>query len=126
MKRAALLIEQRGHLTPADAGVLAVYATIYARWVAATAKLDAEGLMLTVTVTDSNGTQFERQIKHPLLDVAVSCERQLLSLQKSLGLTPNDRDKVRKAAPSGDVITFRPGSVGARLQAEGKIYGKDF
>jgi P27 family predicted phage terminase small subunit len=126
MKRAALLIEARGHLTPADAGVLAVYGTIYSRWAACTTTLEAEGLMLTVTVTDSQGSQFEKQIKHPLLDVAVSCERQLLALQKTLGLTPGDRDKVKKAAPGGDVITFRPGSVGAMLQAEGKIYGKDF
>jgi P27 family predicted phage terminase small subunit len=124
-KRACALLEQRGHLTPADAGVLFVYSEIFARWVLAKNKLGDE-LEVSITVLDSSGVAHEKKALNPLLDVVTSCERQLLSLQKSLGLTPGDRDKVKKAAPGGDVITFRPGSVGAMLQAEGKIYGKDF
>jgi P27 family predicted phage terminase small subunit len=119
-KRACALLGQRGHLTPADYGVLFVYSEIFARWLSAKQKLGDE-LEVTTTIMDSHGDPHEKKVLNPLLDVVTSCERQLLALQKTLGLTPDARDKVKKAAPGGEVVTFRPGSLGAFLQREGKL-----
>lgn len=118
-KRACALLEQRGHLTPADYGVLFIYSEIFARWLSAKQKLGDE-LEVTTTIVDSHGEPHEKKVLNPLLDVVTSCERQLLALQKTLGLTPDARDKVKRAAPGGEVVQFKPGSLGAYLQENKK------
>ncbi len=106
-KRACKLLEQRGTLTPGDESALAVYAEVYARWLDAKGELAKYGLMVTVTVLDSNGAPHDKRVKNPCLDIATGCERQLLALVKTLGLSPVDKDKVRLPKPKateGDSI----------------------
>jgi P27 family predicted phage terminase small subunit len=121
MKRASFLLEQRGTLTAGDSDILALYGTVAARWIEAKESLQTEGLMVMVKMLDSNGIVHEVERQNPYYKIATTCERQLLAITKSLGLDPASRDKVKKAAPPAEVIEFKPGSVGARLHAEGKL-----
>jgi P27 family predicted phage terminase small subunit len=121
MKRVSFLLEQRGTLTAGDSGVLALYGVVFARWIQAKKSLDEDGLMVTVTMKDSNGNMHDVERVNPCYKIAAECERQLLQLTKSLGLTPDAREKVKKAAPAAEVMIFKPGSVGERLHAEGKL-----
>jgi P27 family predicted phage terminase small subunit len=122
VKRVCKLLEQRGTLTPGDMSLLSVYGEVYARWIDAKKELNATGVMVTITCTDSNGVAFEKRVENPLLKITTACERQIFALVKTLGLSPVDKDKARKATPGiGGVVVFKPGSVGAMLHAEGKL-----
>ena len=117
-KRCVKLLEERGTLTPGDAATLAVYAEVYARWIQAKREIGDE-LMITTQVTDNNGTLRTVTRLHPLLKVAEVCEARLLSLAKSMGLTPVDREHSKPTqVNAGEEII--PGSL-ADLRQRGEF-----
>lgn len=110
MKRACRLLEERGTLTAGDYATLTVYAEVYSRWVQAKAEV-GRNLLIKTFVTDNNGIAHEQTKLNPLLKVIFDCESRLLSLAKSLGLTPIDREKVRPAKSGPKVREVVPGSI---------------
>jgi len=94
-KRACKILVERGTATEGDFATLAVYAEVYARWVSAKKQLGNDFLVL-MTIKDTNGVPKQVERPSPLLKVVETCEARLLTLAKSLGLTPDARDRVRK------------------------------
>jgi P27 family predicted phage terminase small subunit len=122
-KRVSKILGARGTETPGDYGVLALYCEINARWVEAKKQLEIEGLQIETTLLDSNGKTFTKTVNNPVLKIVESCEARLLALTKSLGLTPDTREKVKPAAPAKDKTEFSPGTLGylrKQKQEEGK------
>lgn len=98
-KRACQLLERRKTLTEGDVTVLVLYAEIYSRWVQAKAEIGAS-LLIEVTILDNNGMPHVTKKLNPLLKVTSDCESRLLTLAKSLGLTPTDRERSKRTADS--------------------------
>jgi len=98
-KRCCGLMAAVGSLTAGDYAILATYAVIFSRWIECKAALDADGLMVTTEVCDSNGSVHSVKRLHPLLKIAQDCEKQILALASKLGLTPIDREKVVGVPP---------------------------
>jgi P27 family predicted phage terminase small subunit len=94
-KRACKILLDRGTATPGDFVTLALYAEIYARWIESKKQLGSEYIVTTQT-TDNNGKLNTVERPNPLIKVVECAEGRLLSLAKSLGLTPGDRDRVRR------------------------------
>lgn len=88
--------------TPGDSNILELAAVTYCRWRAECKALKERGPWITVTVLNSNGQPVQKEIENP--DRKNSCEsaRQILALLKSLGLTPDTKDRVRPAKGSGE------------------------
>ena len=99
-KRLVQYLEKRGTVTEADVQVLCVAAEVSARWIEAKEMLANEGLQVTRTVLDSSGNPHEKQIINPLLAVVEKAEQRLLALTRSLGLTPDTREKVKRTKPN--------------------------
>jgi P27 family predicted phage terminase small subunit len=105
-RRVSKLLDKRKTETPGDYSALAVYAECYSRWIEAKKVLADEGLMIDVTVTDSNGAAHMSRRLNPLIRVVENCERQLLTLARAMGLTPDTRAKVKPAvAPPPKVLS---------------------
>jgi P27 family predicted phage terminase small subunit len=110
-KRVCTILASRKTQTEGDYAALALYAEVYSRWVESKAAVAKDGLMVTVTVMDSNGQPTQKEKLHPLLRVVQDCETRLLTLSKSLGLTPDTREKVKQARTNPLADEVVPGSV---------------
>jgi len=93
--RVSKLLGERKHESRGDETVVALYAVVYDRWVTAKAKLDQEGMQITVEVFDNHGTPKIRTKENPVLEIVERIEKQLFALAKELGLTPQARTKVQ-------------------------------
>jgi P27 family predicted phage terminase small subunit len=94
LKRCCAILAERGTLTSGDYSLLAVYGTVWERWVQCKQQIGDE-LMVTTQVTDNNGNLRTVSRLNPLLKIIAQCETRMLSLLKELGITPATRDKVR-------------------------------
>lgn len=110
-KRCVRLLEARGTVTEGDVATLAVYAELLARWIQCKAEIGRE-LMVETVVLDNNGMPHHQRKLNPLLKIAATCETRLLALAKSLGLTPIDRDKVKKTKDGATAEKYAEGSIG--------------
>jgi P27 family predicted phage terminase small subunit len=90
-------LSERRVCTPGDAHVLALAAVAICRWIGEKKDLAENGRWKTVTVLDSNGQAIQKEIPNPARKDSVESERQILSLLKSVGLTPDSKDRVRPA-----------------------------
>jgi P27 family predicted phage terminase small subunit len=118
-KRCVHLLEQRGTVTEGDYALLTVYSTVFARWLQAKTEIGDE-LMVQYTTLDSHGKQVTVRRLNPLLKIVTEAEKQLLSLVKSLGLTPDTREKVKQVGEGGDPEIVVPGTV-AYLIAQAQL-----
>jgi len=109
-KRCVRMLEDRGTITEGDVATLAVYAELLARWIQCKREIGKE-LMVETVVLDNNGIAHKQKKLNPLLKVAATCETRLLALAKSLGLTPVDRDKVKRTVDSTSEDEIIPGSI---------------
>jgi len=100
-RRVSKLLGERGHETLGDATVLALYASVYSRWVRNKAKLEREGDQITVEVFDNHGNAKSRTKENPLLEIVERAEKQLFVLSKELGLTPQSRSKIQPTESAG-------------------------
>jgi P27 family predicted phage terminase small subunit len=106
-KRACKILLERGTATPGDFVTLALYAEVYARWVESKKQLGFE-FIVTTKVTDNNGNLRTVDRPNPLIKVVETAEGRLHSLARTLGLTPGDRDKVRKTKTADDAKPANP------------------
>jgi phage terminase, small subunit, putative, P27 family len=106
-KRACKILLDRGTATPGDFVTLALYAEVYARWVESKKQLGSE-FIITTQVTDNNGNLRTVDRPNPLIKVVETAEGRLHSLARTLGLTPGDRDKVRKTKTAEDAKPTNP------------------
>jgi P27 family predicted phage terminase small subunit len=119
-KRYHAQLSERRVCTPGDAHVLALAAVVTCRWIGEKKDLKENGRWVDITVLNSNDQPIQKQIPNPARKDSVESERQLLSLLKSVGLTPDTKDRVHAAKNAveeideaeeflrqGDVIRFR-------------------
>jgi P27 family predicted phage terminase small subunit len=114
-KRCVRMLEDRGTITEGDVATLAVYAELLARWIQCKREIGKE-LMVESIVLDNNGMPHKQKKLNPLLKVAATCETRLLALAKSLGLTPIDRDKVKRTVDSDTEEKYPEGSMGDLME----------
>lgn len=108
-RRCVRLLEKRRTITPGDAGILALYAEILARWINAKQQMGDDLIKMT-TITNNRGEAFEVEKVNPLLKIVDQCEAKLVRLETRLGLTPTDREKSRPTAKSNTEEVI-PGSL---------------
>jgi P27 family predicted phage terminase small subunit len=93
-RRVLRLLMTRGYLSEGDSTILAVYARCYERWLQAEAHVDAHGMMMPVPVFNRNGEQTGTREKiNPNYIAAADRRKELVTLSKTLGITPVDKDR---------------------------------
>lgn len=92
-------LESRGTLTRGDASTLTVFALCTSRYLKANADVTARGFEVEVVRVNKKGEEYSTSVPNPSLRILDACERQLLALQKTLGMTPADRTKVKRTKP---------------------------
>jgi len=98
-KQLAKQLAARRAATAADVHLLALYVAVHQRCAKARVQVDALGEVITDTRLDSHGTAHEVLRKNPWLAVAQESERQMHSILRDLGLTPNARTRVKPTGP---------------------------
>lgn len=118
-KRAVAILEARQTLTEGDETLLALYATVFERWLEA--KRDLVGkLMIDVPLLDGNGqVHFVKRV-NPLLKIATDCEARLLTIAKTLGLSPTDRERSKQTVMN-QTDTVIPGSMEDLIRQSGEV-----
>jgi P27 family predicted phage terminase small subunit len=98
---AVKLLEARCTLDPAAGPTLELYAETRSRWLEAKADINTRGLLITIQKSTSKGELYDATVENPMLDVAQTCEAQLMQLTKTLGIAPDSREKVQKVKAVG-------------------------
>lgn len=109
LKRCCAILAERGTLTAGDYSLLAIYGTVWERWIQLKAEI-GDQLMVTTQVTDNNGNLRTVTRLNPLLKVIAQTETRMMALLKDLGLGPASRDKVKQTAVNRD-LEIVPGSM---------------
>jgi P27 family predicted phage terminase small subunit len=109
VKRCCAALADRGTLAAGDYSLLAVYGTVWERWIQLKAAIGSE-LMVTTQVTDNNGNLRTVTRLNPLLKVIAQTETRMMALLKDLGLGPASRDKVKQTSANRDLEVI-PGSI---------------
>jgi P27 family predicted phage terminase small subunit len=104
------LMRERGTLSADTAPTLAIYCEITARWICAKDDLLKRGLQIEQTRHDKQGNEYQVLVENPSLAIAQDAERQLLALQKALGITPDMRTRVLPT-PESKASAAKPGTV---------------
>jgi P27 family predicted phage terminase small subunit len=89
------LLGERQTLSRGDGPALRLYIDLTERRRQALKLIDAEGLMPSQSVLDSNGRAQKKSKLHPLLALVSDCEKQMTALLKDFGLTPRGREFVK-------------------------------
>jgi P27 family predicted phage terminase small subunit len=111
-RQTAKLMKERGTLSADTAPTLAVYCEITARWIVAKKDLLERGLQVKQTRYNKQGDPYEVEVENPSLAICQDAERQLLALQKALGITPDTRARVTPT-PESAAAKAKPGTVAA-------------
>lgn len=117
---AVRLMRKRGSLTPGDSPTLAVYAETVAQWVKAKADVEARGQILTEQRFSKSGAQYTVEVLNPSVRIQQDASRQLLALAKSLGLSPDSREKIKTPKPKKAKQAAQPAIVAALLEFKRK------
>jgi len=113
-------MRKNGTLSASDGATLEVYAETKAAWIQAKADVQVNGQIITETRITRSGAEYTVQTVNPSVKIAQEASRQLLNLAKVLGLTPQTREKVKRARTTTGAAQFAPGTVGAMLAARKK------
>jgi phage terminase small subunit len=76
----------------------------------ATLDVDARGFEIEETRHSKNGSEYTVFVPNPSLRIQADAERQLLALQKALGLSSDSREKVKKAKQDPKTLPPDPNS----------------
>jgi P27 family predicted phage terminase small subunit len=98
-KRMVQFLEARGVCTAQDFHALALCSEIAARWVSIKNAIGEEWTITTL-IKDTNGVPHEVTRVNPLLKELGATEARFLSILKTLGLSPTDRDKAKPVLPA--------------------------
>jgi P27 family predicted phage terminase small subunit len=93
-------LEQLGTLSRTDGDAIALYCSVFSRWIQAKEECKT-GL---VVHTDLGGVK-----QNPAVTIAAAAERQLQTLQSELGLSPSSRGRLKLGqgeAPKDDLADF--------------------
>jgi P27 family predicted phage terminase small subunit len=112
------LLEERGTLSRADSMCLSIWAETQARWIAAKAELAAHGIVIEVTVLDSNGAAVITRKPNHALRTVEQCEKNLRAMAREFGCTPQSRERVKPAKPPAE--DKEPESTLTRMMRERK------
>lgn len=108
--RVVALLEARGTLTQADGFVIEKYCALYVRWRAEQTALNSEGTMIEkLTRVGRNDYGVYVSAPNPRLKIVQATEKQLLALDRELGLTPRHRGKpgeTKTVLSLEDLLTF--------------------
>jgi P27 family predicted phage terminase small subunit len=85
-ERVTTSLDKLGILSVTDADAITLYCVTYGRWRKACAEISHDG---TSVVSDSGAVK-----SNPASAVVSQCERQMMSLLESFGLTPASRSRV--------------------------------
>jgi P27 family predicted phage terminase small subunit len=96
------LLAARRVLTSGDAEILRLYAILFDRHARAAARLAVEGDVVVYTRLNSGGKEVEMEKQNLWLVIAKDSEKQMVGILDRLGLTPHNRDRVKRVAPKGD------------------------
>jgi P27 family predicted phage terminase small subunit len=107
-KQLARQLAQRRAATAADTHLLGLYVDVHQRAVKARAMVAQLGEVLTDIRLDNHGTAHEVLRKSPWLAVAQESERQMHSILRDLGLTPNARTRVKPTGPVDEKPNTQP------------------
>jgi P27 family predicted phage terminase small subunit len=106
-QRLAPRLERMKLLTPVDAEAFARYCRSFARWLAMSRQLDAEG-----ETYEAQGAHGKLRRAHPAFMISDRLERALVAAEDRFGLNPSERQRLyaaRSAAPlPGDLFNQRP------------------
>lgn len=102
-REVASQLDQIGRLSETDFGILARYAAVWARWVAAERTMAESGKAVHYTrLTDRNGLPAS-SVATPAQMAASKCHDQIVTLERELGLTPRARSLAKTpAVPAAD------------------------
>jgi P27 family predicted phage terminase small subunit len=102
-KETLRLLRRRGTLTADTGPTLAIYAECVATWEVAKADIIARGQIISETRFSKSGTEYQIDVVNPSMKIKENCERQALAVLKALGLSPDAREKVKKARTKADM-----------------------
>lgn len=124
-KDAVRLMRKRGSLTPGDSPTLAVYAETVASWCQAKSDVAKRGQILCETRFSKSGTEYTVEVLNPSVRIMQDASRQLLALAKSLGLSPDTREKIKtpKAKTEKQFVPKKgtAGELSGYFDARGKL-----
>lgn len=109
-------LEQRRALTRGDGELLTLYATTWRRWRKAMADVAQRGEVVISISRGKNGEVIEREKKNPWLLIAQESERAMVAILDRLGLTPLNKEKVKKAKADKEKEPYPVGSLGWQFQ----------
>lgn len=92
------LLAERRALTRGDGELLRLYATTWERHARAEERLALEGDVVQYTRLDSNGQPHQVEKPNIHLAIAERAEKQMVVILDRLGLTPVNKDKVKRTA----------------------------
>jgi P27 family predicted phage terminase small subunit len=95
--RVTTRLDEMGILTAADSEAIALYASIYSRWQAATLSLAEDGLTIinrTEIKTSKGSTSRTVSKAHPAVQIAAECQSQMTRLLTQFGMTPSSRSSL--------------------------------
>jgi len=93
-------LEARRTCTEGDRQILHLYAELHTRWTRAKAKVAEMDDVVIDFRLDSNGESHQVLRKNPWLLIAQESEKQMASILRDLGLTPNSRKAVKPLGKS--------------------------
>ena len=99
-------------LDPKCVALLEVLALTYSQWMTALKSIREDGDPRTVTIPVKGGTA-EVQKTNPNVRTAADCAKTIIQISDRLGLSPTQRDRVRKTKPTAREQAAAAGTVGA-------------
>jgi P27 family predicted phage terminase small subunit len=91
-------LADRRTVTAGDADLISLYCSLWERWHQSLAKILEEGSIRIYTRLGADGTEVQVEKENLHIKLAQSCERQMVTILRQLGLTPRDRDAVKEVA----------------------------
>jgi P27 family predicted phage terminase small subunit len=101
-KNLCRLLAARRVLTGGDVEILRLYAMLYDRHARAAEALAKQGEVVVYTRLNSSGKEVEMEKQNLWFAIAKDSEKQMVGILDRLGLTPHNRDRVKRVAPKGD------------------------
>src|SRR5215472_9901941 len=109
------LMRKRGALTPGDAPSLELFALVKEQMMQASRDVAKRGQIITETKPTKSGSTYEVETLNPSVRIFNECSRQMLMLAKSLGLSPDSREKVKPPKAKAKDEPPKKGSVAELL-----------
>ncbi len=98
-KELVRVLNKRGTLTTADAGLLEIVSELYARWRLYNDDVQKRGAYVEQEFQDKNGEAHTRSVPNPSTKLVGQMDNTLARYLIQLGITPASREKAKPTAP---------------------------